>query len=340
MHGRQNIGRLPRTSPAGRHRVAAVALMLALALKCFDLRAELFFRSMERTGSQQRWSPVRSYINPSVRADARGSASSAALPAEEVRVVVSGRITRDDLDSAEVMARLLASGRQKLAGNVVWFASDGGDIDAAMELGRLLRRLGIFTLVGKDDRCLSACVFAFMGGERRSVAGQLGIHRPYFPFTQDTPDRPARFRHLQRTLRDYMEELDFPPSLYEAIMVVPPESVHLLSPAELKRFYLEGISPLSEDLADAAAARRLGVSMFEYLQRKAKAPACAFAVAAEDRCDDSAQAAVGIGVAADGSGSMPKHAAPAGRAAGRPTGGNAQDPGTPRGKARGAPGSI
>jgi hypothetical protein len=165
---------------------------------------------------------------------------------------------REDLNSAEVMARLLTSGRQKLAGNVVWFASDGGDIDAGMALGRLLRRLGVFALVGKDDRCLSACVFAFMGGERRSVAGQLGIHRPYFPFTQAMPDRPARFRHLQKTLRG----------------------------------------------------------------------------------DESEQAAAGNGGAADGSGSMPKNAAPAGRSAGRPTGGNAQDPGTPPGKARGVPGST
>jgi hypothetical protein len=169
------------------------------------------------------------------------------------------------------MASLLKNGRQKIAGNVVWLASNGGDIDAAMDLGRLLRKLGVFTLVGKNDQCLSACVFAFMGGERRSVAGRLGIHRPFFPFTQATPDRPARFRHLQKTLRDYIEELDFPFSLYEAVMLVPPESMKILAPADLKRFYLEGISPLSEDAADAASARRLDMSMAEYLLRKAKA---------------------------------------------------------------------
>jgi hypothetical protein len=260
--------------PLREHRAAAaVALLLVLALQCFDLRAELVFRSVEQADGQQRWSPIKKYSNPSDIAYMRVSAGGAAAPAEEVRVFVSGEIKREDVDSAGVMANLLESGKQKLAGNSVWLASNGGDIDAAMELGRLLRKLGIFTVIGKNEQCLSACVFAFMGGERRMVAGRLGIHRPYFPFTQDMPDRQLRFRHLQRTLRDYVEELDFPTSLYEAVMLVPPESMKILAPGELKRFYLEGISPSSEDRADAAAARRLDLSMFEYLKLKAKAPA-------------------------------------------------------------------
>lgn len=43
-------------------------------------------------------------------------------------------------------------------------------------------------------------------------------------------------------------------------MLVPPESMQIVAPADLRRFYLEGISPLSEDMADAASARRLGIS--------------------------------------------------------------------------------
>ena len=160
--------------------------------------------------------------------------------------------------------------RQKIAGNIVWLASSGGDIDAAMVLGRILRRFGLFTLVGRDEQCMSACVFAFMGGERRTVAGQLGIHRPFFPTTQVDPDRQVRYRLLQKALRDYIDEMDFPHSLYEAVMVVPPESIKILAPAELKRFYLDGISPSSEDLADATSAKRLGLSMAEYLKRKAQ----------------------------------------------------------------------
>ena len=296
---------------------AAVFFALVLALQSFDLHAELLFRSVQEIDGQQRWSAIRKYSNPSDIAYARAPAGSA----EEVRVFLSGAITREDVVSAGVMASLLKSGKQKIAGNTVWLASNGGDIDSGMDLGRLLRKLGIFTLVGKNDQCLSACVFAFMGGERRSVAGRLGIHRPFFPFTQDTPDRPARFRHLQRTLKDYVEELDFPTSLYEAIMLVPPETMKILAPAELKMFYLEGISPSSEDMVDAASARRLNLSMFDYLQRKATAPACAFLDAGQGQCEGKVQEAVASGGAADDPGSMHKGvAASAGRAGGRGTG--------------------
>ena len=62
--------------------------------------------------------------------------------------MLSGPITRADVDDAEVMASLIKNGQQKIAGNSVWLASDGGDIDAAMDLGRLLRRIGLFTFIG------------------------------------------------------------------------------------------------------------------------------------------------------------------------------------------------
>jgi hypothetical protein len=243
-------------------------IALVLALQCFGAHAELLFRSVEQVDGQQGWSSVRKYGNPSDVAS-RVSARGAAVQAQEVRVILSGPITRADVDSAGVMAKLLKSGAQKLSGNTVWMVSDGGDVDAGMDLGRLLRELGVYTSVAESDRCLSSCVFAFMGGERRSVAGRLGIHRPYFPYTQDSPDRKLRFRHLQKLLKSYVEELDFPASLYEAVMLAPPETMKMLSSAELKTFFLEGISPSSEDSADAAAARRLDLSMYEYLKYKA-----------------------------------------------------------------------
>jgi hypothetical protein len=138
-----------------------------------------------------------------------------------------------------------------------------------------------------------------MGGERRSVAGKLGVHRPYFPSTLDAPDRQARFRHLQKSVKSYIEEMDFPDSLYEAVMIVPPESMKVLDQAELKKYYLEGISPSSEDLADAAAARRMNLSMVAYLQRKAAMPHCS-PLTGGGRCEAYSQAVATLGSVTDG----------------------------------------
>lgn len=238
------------------------------------MRAELVFRSLQQVNGQASWSGIKTYSSAADTAYLPDSAGRASPSADEVRVYLTGEITRQDLVGAAIMVGLIQRGRQRLNGNTLWLSSGGGDIDVGMDLGRLIRKWGMYTLVEKNERCMSACVFAFMGGERRSVAGQLGIHRPYFPFTQDLPDRAERFRHLKKTLKDFVEELDFPNSLYEAVMLVPPETFELVSAADLKRFYLEGISPSTEDQVDAAGARRLGLSMFDYLKRKARTAAC------------------------------------------------------------------
>jgi hypothetical protein len=253
-----------RVGPA----IAATLLLFALALQCFDLRAELLFRSAEPKDGQQHWSALKKYTNPADTAYPRTRADGTQVPAEEVQVFLDGYITSEDVSSAKVMESLLQKGRQKIAGNIVSFASNGGEVDAAMELGRLLRKLGVSALVARDEQCMSSCVFAFMGGDRRTVAGRIGIHRPYFSSTRDVPDRRMLYRQLQKKLQEYIEELDFPLSLYEAVMAVPPESVSLLAPADLKKFYLEGMSPSTQDEVDAASARALGISVLEYFERK------------------------------------------------------------------------
>ena len=280
-------GSVAASFPHARHwsrNMAALLVFIGLAAQGIGVHAELVFRSLQQANGQSIWSGIKKYNNASDTSYAQISADRLVTPVDEVRVYLAGEITRKDLDSALVMERLLKNGQQKLFDNMVWLNSGGGDIDVGMDLGRLLRKLGIFTFVDKNDRCLSACVFAFMGGERRSVAGQLGIHRPYFPYTQDLPDRAVRFRYMAKTVKDFVDEMDFPSSLYEAVMLVPPESVQVVSTADLKRFYLEGISPSSEDKVDAAAARRLDLPMLDYLKRKARTPPCTVFAIAYGQC--------------------------------------------------------
>jgi hypothetical protein len=283
--------------PGGRPAIAAVVLLSALVLQCVEPRAELLFRSAEQINGEQRWSALKNYADPSDTAYLRAPADGAPVQPEEVQVFLHNDITAADVYGAKVMENLVKMGRQKIAGNVVSFASKGGEVDAAMELGRVLRKLGVSTLVAEGDQCLSSCVFAFMGGDRRAVEGRLGIHRPYFSSAREAPDRRSHYRQLQKKLQAYIEELDFPPSLYEAVMAVPPQSVTVLTAAELKKFYLEGMSPSAEDEAYAASARALGISVAEYLQQKA--PPCASAQVVFGPCEGEARKAAGSGAAAD-----------------------------------------
>ena len=294
MRGAAAAG-LTRGGPA----IAAAVFMVAITLQSTAPRAELLFRSSEQINGQQQWSSPRNYADPSDTADLRAPAEGMQVMVDEVQVSVQGNITAADVYGARVMESLLKKGRQRIAGNLVSFSSSGGEVDAAMELGRILRKLGVTALVAEGELCLSSCVFAFMGGDRRTVAGRLGIHRPYFSLARDVPDRRSHYRQLQKRLQLYIEELDFPPSLYEAVMAVPPQSVNMLTSAELKRFYLEGMSPSAEDEADAASARGLGVSVAEYLLQKGQALPCAGVAGDVSRCDGPALKAAG-GVPAAG----------------------------------------
>lgn len=289
------------SSPAlSRSAVAATALLLTLLLPCFDLRAELLFRSAQQQDGQQRWSAPRKYANPADTVYPRMLADGTEIASEEVQVLLRGYITQQDVYSVKVMESLIKRGRQRLAGNSVSLAGNGGDVDASLEIGRLLRKLGVSTVVARGEQCLSSCVFAFMGGDRRTVAGRIGIHRPYFSSTRKVPDRRAYYRQLQKRLQQYIEELDFPSSLYEAVMAVPPESVSILTAADLKKFYLQGMSPSAEDEADATAARKQGISVLEYLQQKAQGEPCAGVFDSDGACAREPQTAAGAGaVAAD-----------------------------------------
>ncbi len=275
--------------------MAAAMLLLALVLQCVEPRAELLFRSAEQKNGRPHWSPLRNYATPSDTAHLRALADGAPVAAEAVQVFLHGNITSADVYGARVMENLIKQGRQKIEGNVVSFASAGGEIDAAMELGGILRKLGVSTLVAEGDQCLSSCVFAFMGGDRRAVAGRLGIHRPYFSSARDVPDRRSHYRQLQKRLKEYIEELEFPSSFYEAVMAVPPQSVNILTSSDLKRFYLEGMSPSAQDEADAASARGLGISVAEYLQRKTAASGAAVAAPTTQQNGETASANAALG---------------------------------------------
>jgi hypothetical protein len=65
----------------------------------------------------------------------------------------------------------------------------------------------------------------------------------------------------------------------------------------LKRFYLEGMSPSTQDEVDAAAARELGITVLEYLQRKAAASG---SVAYDPGLQQKEQAAPGTRASASG----------------------------------------
>lgn len=171
------------------------------------------------------------------------------------------------------LERFLAHPRIR-AGRDVWVVLDspGGDVDTALAIGRILRKTRSTAAVRVGGRCLSSCVFLLAGAVRRfDNEPVIGIHRP-FPVSTAATDYAAaqgRYRGLAARVQAFLDEMNMPPSLFEAIMVVPSDEVRILTRDELTRFGLLDLDPVEADIRDANEAREHGLTRSEYYARRA-----------------------------------------------------------------------
>ncbi len=130
---------------------------------------------------------------------------------------------------------------------IVHLDSPGGSVQAAFDIGRLLRSASAAVDIGPDKQCVSACVLILAGATGRLINGRVGIHRPYF----QTPNGAVGFNDVQKAysnmterIRAYLREMNVSDRLADDMMIVPPERV------------------LNE-------AKKLGIDRREYMRRNA-----------------------------------------------------------------------
>lgn len=189
-------------------------------------------------------------------------------------LLISGAI--DDLDAIKVQMRDSTHlGKGRRAGVGVMLDCPGGDIFAAMKIGRHLRAMRAIAWVDSNGRCLSACVLVLAGAVSRQIGdgARVGIHRPYSDSTEPRTfgEQQAKYDEVHRSVRAYLLEMNVPESLFDDMVRVPSSQMQLLSKKALNDYGLSGIDPVEADLRDAAAARDRGLSRVEYLRRKGAA---------------------------------------------------------------------
>ena len=119
--------------------------------------------------------------------------------------------------------RLVLTGPIRWGDSVVFFAavnsdrnirtvvldSDGGLVDEAIEIGRIIRERHLDTAVPPSSSCVSACVLVWAAGQRRTVDGQLATHCPAFQGTfQCVP--PTR-----QLMVNFLKEMGAPEAVIE-----------------------------------------------------------------------------------------------------------------------------
>lgn len=115
--------------------------------------------------------------------------------------------------------------------------STGGSVSDALEIGAALRAAGIATRLEDAAVCLSACPYAFAGGETRAVAptAKLGVHQHYFGESGILPAFMAveDVQRGQAEVMAYLIRMGIDPRVMEHAMRTPPEQIYILSEEEL-----------------------------------------------------------------------------------------------------------
>lgn len=186
---------------------------------------------------------------------------------------ITGTITSDDARAVtRIQSELPKNFGQKFGLLIVPVDSRGGEVEAAMQIGRALRSLRAYVNVAPAARCSSSCVFILAGATKRLVLGSVSIHRLYSAGTSTTDYQKAQqfHRRLEADVRGFLRDMNVPEALFDAMMRVPSEQFRLLSAAEIESFGLGNDDPVEEDLVNSQTASKYGLTKPEYLQRKAK----------------------------------------------------------------------
>lgn len=147
------------------------------------------------------------------------------------------------------------------------FDSPGGNLEAGLRLGRIIREAGLRTEIGRaipadggirrvleidgDAQCVSACAYAFLGGVFRTVPekARLGFHRVSLPGNSDLPGEAGLTggQLISALLIGYLVEMGVDARVFVAASNTPPDAIHFATADELIEFDLvtpRGFGPL------------------------------------------------------------------------------------------------
>jgi hypothetical protein len=130
----------------------------------------------------------------------------------------------------------LVSQMTALGARIVAFDSPGGQPYKAMELGRLIRRMGYDTFQPRALECASACALAFLGGNHRiAEPGSIGVHQSYFNDSKEiaTKDAVPAIQQLTSDEIAYLKEMGVDAGLLQLALQYDSSDIRYLSGKEM-----------------------------------------------------------------------------------------------------------
>ena len=192
----------------------------------------------------------------------------------------SGIIESTDIDKFKAMFKTTEHHISHLYQNTyseIFLDSEGGDVESALKIGKLIRAHQGQTFVSGE--CYSSCVIILAGGVVRGAAIELagyilpngskvGIHRPYTIAEGTYEEHRHEFHELENQIKQFFREGGVSEKLWDDMVMMPPESLKLLSQQEAIDYGLAGEDPAYADFVDGKKAKQYGIPRDTYLERK------------------------------------------------------------------------
>lgn len=196
--------------------------------------------------------------------------AAATVRVEGGSILISGEIKRSDVGSLDVALKKADS---KLP--LIFLDSPGGEVLAAMDMGRMIRSKKAMTHVVAPASCSSACVFLLAAGVSRLVwNAKVGIHRPMFPpklfAALNADDAMLRYNALIEQARTYLKGMGMPEALFNEMLKVSSGDIRWLTEEELNLYGLEGVDPAWAEWVRAKGIQRFGLKEIERSERSQK----------------------------------------------------------------------
>jgi len=159
--------------------------------------------------------------------------------------------------------------------NGVWLDSKGGDVFAAMQIGRLIRKYELSTWVSAPGKCYSSCALIFIAGVWRLNFGEIGLHRPYLA------SAPQRRQILEKQIplllsqiKSYVYEMGITENFYQQLVNTPPSEMVTYGWSDYRKIVPEN-DPTYDEVRISYEAREYGVTTTsEMRQRELDAEQC------------------------------------------------------------------
>jgi len=155
----------------------------------------------------------------------------------------------------------------------IFLNSRGGDVTAAMKIGRIVRKYDGWTVINGDNKCYSSCALIYIAGVDRNIngRGELGLHRPYFaaaPQSREAIQKQVPI--MLTTLKNYVAEMGVTDNFYQSMINTEPSAIMIYRAATIDKL-VSATDPTYDEIGTANGARQHGITTGEYRRRSAEA---------------------------------------------------------------------